>query len=580
MRKRLNFIMQFNNKRNLFLILFLVFLVVLVLSLPAFAPNYYGINPDDETKYIESGRLLLQGQLREISWGPFLAILYAALYLITKSSPYWFFWSLTLGRVVLFGLLWLSIFRLAFRLSDLIHPGIIFGLMLLSVASTEILQNPSDALFATLYAFALENMIAFGQTKKTKYIRYTSLLLGLAALTRNDGIPAFMIFLIVALISGLRWKVKTTTLIASILLPYFLVLGSYFMIGGIVTGKYSLGTTQRLYQAFEQGQTIVTGSSFNNATQETRQLFGTPEENKTNVLLAISRNPSAFVIRIKADLRAIPRLLQIGYGHNVATLLILSLIGFIGMIRRKHYYFACLLLSWPAFLFSYFLGFFQPVYLLQAYSVVIVTAAFGIDYLFCKQRNLKGKLFWISGISLCIITFAIARFTYGVVGVTLIAVGFLIEWLLEQYAGKSINPAAFSLMALLGLGLMIKEPYPFPTFNNISQSPQVQAIVFLEKTLPLNTNVLTGTQLPAVAAGMTSIDPYDIPGTITSQNELFSWLHQNNVKAIFVDGALESHSDLWNLIDNSIGTYLQASFESTTGSVQVLLVNNVPSTPQ
>lgn len=546
---------QSGDKRNLYLILFMVFLVVVVLSSPVFAPDYNNINPDDETKYIESGRLLLLGQFRDISWGPLLAFLYAPLYLVTKSSPHWSFWSLALGRVILFGLLWLGVFNLALRLSKLVHLWIFVGLMLITMASVHILQNPSDALFAALSAFALERFIAFWETKQTKYIAFTSLFLGLATLTRNDGIPAFVIFLAIALISGLRWKVRVRSLVGSIILPFVLVVGTYYLLHGLRSNNYGVGTLSRTYFAFEQGQWVVSGSGWNTAVQETRQLFGTPQENNHNVLIAIARNPLAFAIRIKSMLRLIPQLVLRGYGHRTfGVLLVLSLVGLVGLIRQKRYFLALLLILWPAYLLSYFFTFFREGYLLLPYSVVIVAAAFGIDYLFCKQRDWKGKVLWILGLLVSSIFFAVIGFIWGLVSVAFLCGGILIEWLLERYAGNSVNTTALSLMVVLGLGLMIKEPYPFPSFSHISQRSQVRAIVFLEGNLPPDSNLLTATPLPAVAARMMNIRPESIPGTVRSPEELYNWLRDHKVEAIFVDSLLKSDEVLWDLISNSIGT--------------------------
>lgn len=52
----------------------LIFLITLTINLllvaPRLMPTFSTINPDDEAKYIESGRLLLAGGPRDLAWGP------------------------------------------------------------------------------------------------------------------------------------------------------------------------------------------------------------------------------------------------------------------------------------------------------------------------------------------------------------------------------------------------------------------------------------------------------------------------------------------------------------------------------
>src|SRR3989304_10604590 len=68
----------------------LVLAVQTLLASPDLTPAYAEINAFDEAKYIESGRLLLEGELRELTWGPLVALAYAPFHLVFGNLPDWF----------------------------------------------------------------------------------------------------------------------------------------------------------------------------------------------------------------------------------------------------------------------------------------------------------------------------------------------------------------------------------------------------------------------------------------------------------------------------------------------------------
>ena len=55
------------------------------------------VNPDDEAKYVESGWRLLSGDIRDLAWGPVIALVYAPIHLIVGSSPDWFLLETWIG---------------------------------------------------------------------------------------------------------------------------------------------------------------------------------------------------------------------------------------------------------------------------------------------------------------------------------------------------------------------------------------------------------------------------------------------------------------------------------------------------
>ncbi len=59
------------------------------------------INPFDEAKYIVSGSQLLHFQVRDLAWGPLVALFYAPFHLVFGGSPDWFMLEAWAGRCLL-----------------------------------------------------------------------------------------------------------------------------------------------------------------------------------------------------------------------------------------------------------------------------------------------------------------------------------------------------------------------------------------------------------------------------------------------------------------------------------------------
>ena len=171
---------------------FLILLVNLILVSPDLLPEFQEINHFDETKYIDSGRSLVAGDLRELARGPLVAFLYAPLYIITKNSPNWFLLSAGIGRILLFTLIWLTTFQLSKQFRRFFHPFIAVGLLFISTALIKILSNPSDALFTSMSALALAFTISFYQSNRIRNLSLASVFIGLAALSRPDGLFLFL----------------------------------------------------------------------------------------------------------------------------------------------------------------------------------------------------------------------------------------------------------------------------------------------------------------------------------------------------------------------------------------------------
>ena len=111
-----------SNGRREALFILLVLAINLILVGPDLMPAFCDINAYDEAKYIESGSYLTKFELRNLSWGPLVAFVYAPLHLIFRHLPDWFLIEAWVGRFLLFASLWLSTYYLATKLKEHTHP--------------------------------------------------------------------------------------------------------------------------------------------------------------------------------------------------------------------------------------------------------------------------------------------------------------------------------------------------------------------------------------------------------------------------------------------------------------------------
>jgi len=102
------------------LILIALFMLNAFLILSRITPSIYQINPYDGAKYIESGHQLLIWGVRDLSWAPLVALIYAPLDLLFGQSPNWFLLEAWAGNIILFGLLWFGLVHLARNLKEYI----------------------------------------------------------------------------------------------------------------------------------------------------------------------------------------------------------------------------------------------------------------------------------------------------------------------------------------------------------------------------------------------------------------------------------------------------------------------------
>lgn len=561
------------------LIALLIFLIQILFMLYRFMPTLQDINLWDEAIYINAGRELINGTLTPFEWNPFVAIFYAFTYLPFKSSPYWMMQSAAVGRVLLFGLMWLGSFLIAKRLSRLSYPLVMAGVLFSMTVLTDILDNPTDALFAAMSGFAFWKLITYYETREEKQLGWISCFLGLAALSRNDGLVLFVIFVVLSLLF-LRSSVNKIKHLLYTALPFLIFVFGYFLIYGFVTGNFSLGTRERSYIAFEQGQAELyqenesCQQSFSRcAILEARELYGTPVDNNYSVFTAIRNNPGAMLERVVHSLKVLPELIYSAYGKRTAYMVFfLAIVGIFELARKRQFLLLGSLLIWTAYLGVYFLTFFRAGYLQTPYFVVFVLAAIGVTSLVNSIiSGRKEYLIWTVFLVILSVIGVYRSLNYLYFN-TLVLLGIIWAGKLASRSRVEEIPITLYLIFLAG-GMIVRGAYNPPQIQIWGNIPEEQAIVFLQETFPEDSLVAAGAPGAVYAARMDYFEIGDLDGVVTSPEDLYAQLSSLGVQAIYVDSFLSSrNSHIYELIDAGVGDEFEQIFSGRDGSIQVLRV--------
>lgn len=565
-------------------IILLLFLINLLLISPLFLPNLSDINPWDEANYINKGRELVDlGQWPSFAGDPLVSIFYALTYLPYQHSPYWLVQSCSLGRVLLFSLLWFSAYLVATRLKRFAPPAIMVGMLLVTPLAADMLSFPSDPLFASLAGFSFWQLLGYFDTRQNKHLWLASLFMGLAALARNDGLFLFLILFGLAILLALReksWRALGRAVLG-VTVPFILLVGGYVLFYGLRTGDYSLGTLQRTYINFEAGQQVVYGGSGElsavvEARLEAQRLFGTAEENGNSVFRAIKRNPSAYIQRLVAVTKSLPDKVLHAYGLRfAAVLLLLAVRGFIELIRQKQRLLLVLLCIWPLHLATGFvITLFRTGHLQFPFYIVFGLACIGLMALLSTLHTRREPTIWLV-VLLGLVIFGLVdnklAITYGA-GIFLLAL--LAVYLTLRETLTSPQHLAIALLILLAGGLILHGDYPSPKIRTLGTDSKEQAVVFMADNLPAGSLVACSSPGPVWMAKMkvANLTSTDVPTNRTPQ-EFLDWLRVQNIQAIYVDHTLYTNSPrLWSLLEAQIGAGLERVFSADQGDIQVLLV--------
>lgn len=560
-------------------VLLLMFVCHLALISADLLPGLRDINLWDEAVFINTGRLLAEGQLTPFHRNPLVGILYALTYLPFLSSPFWMMQSAAVGRLVLFALMWLATYLVASRFEQRFPVFVMAGFVLVIPALTEILVNPSDALFAAMSAFAFWQFLGFYQRREKRHLLWASVFLGLAALSRNDGLLLFIIF--VGLVISHSFKqLKDWKSFLFALLPFILIVGGYLLMFGLVTGEFVFGTTERTYVAFQQGHMFVY-APFGECTHEigclndaVDAIFGAPAENDYSIFKAIRRNPAAYFARVVEIIRQLPQKMYYAYGLKTGYLMIiLALRGVWELIRTKEYNLLAIILSWPLYLLVYFLTFFREGYLMAIFFLVFSLGAIGITALIENLEHRRERFSWtVFLIALVIIGIRSQRY-WLYFGAFFLLAGVWLVYLMSREQSHNPKIATTGLMIFLALGLIVRGRFSTFEVRELRNNPEEQAILILQEHLEPGSRVVAGAPGSMWAARMTYVSIYDSIFDVETGEQMHSQMLAEGVEAVFVDHYLsKDNRPKWELIESQIGNGFERIFSGREGSIQVLLV--------
>jgi hypothetical protein len=553
----------------------LIFLIVFTLNLllvsPSLMPEFSMVNPDDEAKYVESGWRLLSGDMRDLAWGPVVALVYAPIHLVVGGSPDWFMLETWIGRIFLYSFLWWSLLYLSLQLKEHLSPYIMLGVLFVFMPFFSVVKNQSDAVFVGFSVLALAFLLKFYHHKKLKYLGIGSLMVGLGVLARVETIILLATFVILSIIIGRR-NYRLYKILLSSILPAVGVIGIFFLISIAKYGNLNLGMAAKSYDSFEMNQAVLTGGDIDLARQETRRLFGTQEENQGSVLRAILRNPHAFSLRILANAKTIPENYFVFFGKKLgAVLLIFAVWGVYELGRKKAFIPLTILLIWPIHALVS-LGFLSLHIVPQVNYLPLLLGAIGIAAIFGQEFHPREQfVFLISCVLVSLLSWITKKPAF-FFGFSLLAVVLLLHWLVQP--GWKLNHHAIYVSAflLLAASLILREPFPYPNYPKLGKSGSEQAVHYLEKNLPTQTDVLVPTPLQAIAARMSYTTMYDIPASITTLQDFGSWLKHENVNSIYLDSNRRVRNDIYDLFEEGYSPYFSLAFNSDDNNIRIFTV--------
>lgn len=558
-------------------LLFSIFLAYNSLSLTLREINFW-----DEAVYLNTGRSLFLGDLPPFSRNPLIGVFYALTYLPFSASHYWMTQSAMLGRFLLFTLMWTSGYLVAREATEKkTLPYVFAALLIFSPILVEIVVNPSDALFSAMSAFALWQLLRFFHHRRAEALTKTSFFLGLSALSRNDGLVLFAIFIFIVILLAYKntekWK-----LALSATLPFLALVVGYLLLFGAISGSAELDTAKRTYVAFLQGHAIDYQHSDSDCQQkimkcvvyEAENIYGTAEENNASVFQAIKNNPSAYLSRLNKTVKALPEKIVEAYGERtVIAIFLFTALGIFALLKKKEYILLGIFFASMAYLGVYFLTFFRTGYFRMPYFIIYTLAVFGISEIVTFASKTKTALIF-SALLLTLFSAGILldlRMLYFTSALLLFA--FLAGTALIL---KDAKAGKYSMLFLLIFAVSISSGKTFdpPIHHPLGNLPEDEAIVLMQEIFPENTPILAGAPGGAWAARMQYIEPSSESfQDIKSEEDLYNRLLELGVKAIYVDHHLSNTNQFtWDLIEPRIGEWYETAYIGRDGSIRVLIV--------
>ena len=557
----------------------LLFISHVVLIWPVLTPHLADIGAFDEAVSIAMGGKLGVEALPALNDYPLARLLSALAHIPVGASEFWFVHAGSIGRVVLLALLWISSYTVAKRFSDLSHPLILCGFILISPVTAILVTNSSHALFSAMSAFALGQIISFHRGRQFTHLRMASVFVGLAMLSRmGEGAIVAGSFVGLSLLLGVLDRRVVGTLAAAVI-PLTVIVGGYMLTYYGVTGRTPFGADTYFYMTFEQGHGQAYADQFPGLNSyaegevESRRIFGTPEQNQHSVLAAIQRNPGAYVARI-------PRLARLAFWDAIAAyggplslcLALLALQGAIELIRRRQLMLLCMLLFWPAYLVIYVLLVFQRSHLLLPFYLVFCLASIGLTAfvsLSGKRRHLWTGAFVgvVAGVAAIDATLPFMQ------GLLVFLAGLWIVWTALRRYGKHEVAIHVAVVFLIGMMSLSREGMSSPRLRRLGVAPEERAMLFLRRHVEQGAVVAAYAPREPWAARLKWVSLVNRREALRSDEDLERWIRDNDVRAIYLDDSFRRHeSAVWRVIDGQIGKDTEIAFSSDEPYIRILRV--------
>lgn len=556
-------------------VLAFVLLSYLLLVSADLLPSIHDIFPDDEAKYIDSGRSLVGLQLRELAWGPLVSLFYAPLHLIFRNSPDWFLLEAWVGRILQFALLWISTLYLASKIDKHVNQFVVVGVMFVSVGFFFVVRNQSDVLFSSFSVIALAQLISFHESKRIKDVWVGSAALGLAALSRIDALAWLLVYVMISLAIGFR-AYSIGRILSASLIPTLAFIAGFVAISWMDTGGFdsSVGSlAPKLYLAFEQNQSVLTGGDDEAAVRQSRELFGTKDDNEGSVFKAILNNPSQFTTRILANIRNTPSLYLSAFDKRVGVgILMFAILGVVALARKRAYSLLMITLLW-ALPSTYYLGFLSRHVVSTTAYLPIVFASVGISYGFRKDvPRSELSAYVLLGLVLVAYSWIEDKPAFLATGLVLTIIFILMRLLWPRMAKTSKGSMVAFFLLRVG-AIILRDDFAFPNYRKLGDSADERAIHFLQDALPLGSKVAVPTPNLAIAAAMVDFPIEEVPSFKSSEG-LHLWLSEEEVRAVYVHLAyLGAGSQIRAVLQNGLGSYFDMGLSE--GNSEIFVIRDI-----
>lgn len=569
-KKNLSFLMSNPDRKYEGLIVVLTFILNCFFVLSYLTPEFSIINPNDGAKYIESGRQLLIWGLRDLSWGPLVAFVYAPIYLFVGNSFNWFMLSAWIGNIILFGLMWFSCLLLVNEFKNYVSRHVLLAVLFLSGVFITTLGNQADALFVAMSCFALTKLLQYYRTGEIAKIIWASIFLGLGVLSRVESI-LLLIPLIVFSIIFRDNKNNILKLLISCVLPVLLILSVFVIASYMKVGNANLGLGSKSFDSLTHtmNMVFVKGSKNQSAYLRGEPIFGDIEQHQNSVLRAIFINPVAIIERIIVNISNFPKMFKDYFGSDQSLyVFFFSVYGIYSMIKNKDKR-AWLLFIWP--LHSLVSLVFLPIHIFpQTCYLFVLLSGFGITRFLSKDTPLKEKfiLLCFNGIILVFSTIFQLKLAFAT-NLLLVAV-LLIEIFVSLNEKRLLAYQYLPAILLLIGGVLFGNSYVFPN-SRLGKTDDEKAVHFMMKNFPKQANVISYFPKPVIAAKLNS---RGFPDNVENTEEFVSQLCQNDVYAIYVDESLPFDSDLIDKTVQEKPDALDLVFISDSEKIKIFEINN------